>query len=95
MARLADCHAAMGEIEALHALDLQIAEIDWAPDVITGGFRKKAIPRIVARLDAVFDRCVPALQERIARRCLAGLEAIGAGDLVMWRARIKQAILKV
>jgi len=71
-------------------LDLQIAAIDWKSDVIVGAFRKKAIPKIVARLDGIFDQCAPDLQARVTRRCLAGLEAVGVTDLDVWRGRAAQ-----
>ncbi len=91
IACLAQCHDVMGDGDAAHALDLQITEIDWTPDAIVGAFRKKSIPKIVARLDVVFDQCSPELQARIAKRCLGGLEAVGVADLATWRARAERA----
>ena len=91
LAGLASCHSASGKTDLALELDLQIAAIDWKSDAIVGVFRRKAIPNIVARLDGIFDQCVPELQARVARRCLAGLEVIGVADLEVWRARVAQA----
>ena len=85
------CHNALDQDEAGLALDLQIAEADWTPVGIVGVFRRNSIPKIVARLDSVFEQCSAELQLRIANRCLAGLEAVGVTDLDVWRARVAQA----
>ena len=90
LASLASCHSALGETDLALELDLQIAAIDWKSDAIVGAFRKKAIPKIVARLDGIFDQFAPDLQARLARRCLAGLEAVGFTDLNVWNARAAQ-----
>ena len=91
LAGLASCHRALGETALALELDLQIAAIDWKSDAIVGAFRKNSIPKIVARLDGIFDQCAPELQARVARRCLAGLEAVGVTDLDVWKARVAQA----
>ena len=90
LAGLASCHRALGETALALELDLQIAAIDWKSDAIVGAFRKNSIPKIVARLDGIFDQCAPELQARVARRCLAGLEAVGIADIDLWRARVAQ-----
>jgi tetratricopeptide (TPR) repeat protein len=95
MACLAECHEATGEGTAALALDLQIVEIDWTPDAIVGTFRKKSIPKIAARLDAVFDQCEPDFRAPIAKRCLGGLEAVGVTDLAVWRVRVEQLKLPI
>ena len=88
---MANCHSALGETDLALELDLQIAAIDWKSDAIFGAFRKNSIPKIVAHLDGIFDQCSPDLQARVARRCLAGLEAVGVADLEVWRARVALA----
>ena len=84
LARLAQCHDVMGEVEAARALDLQIAEIDWTLDAIVGGFGKKSIPKIVARLAAVFDHCPVEIQAAIVIRCIASLDSSDTGGIAKW-----------
>ena len=93
MACLAQCHDAMGEGGAAHALDLKIAEIDWTPDAIVGAFRKKSIPKIVARLDAVFDHCPVEIQAAIVIRCIASLAPSDTGGITKWCDRGRQLLL--
>jgi tetratricopeptide (TPR) repeat protein len=87
---LASCHSALGETDLALELDLQIAAIDWKSDAIVGAFRKKAIPKIVGRLDGIYDQCAPELQAMVAKRCVAGLEAVEVTDLCVWRVRAGQ-----
>jgi tetratricopeptide (TPR) repeat protein len=83
---MANCKEKAGLAD--HSYDVRLAEMDWTADSIVGAFHMKSIPKIVARLNAIFDRCDPTLQSSIARRCLASLEAIGVTDLDTWRARV-------
>jgi tetratricopeptide (TPR) repeat protein len=93
LARLAANHTAMGQHDEAHKLDLQIAETDWTPDAVSGAFRKKSVPKILSRLDAVFDRCDPELRARVAIRCLSASGLTNASELKHeWRMRAEFAI---